>query len=77
MNKSIIKATITVTDFFTMLRYMKQKIYFAKLLLYYALTISGLTNRDGDYGTVGNQECFESIVEDASSFFREGEGDVF
>ena len=58
-----------------MLRYMKQKRSFAKLLCY-SLTICGLASRDGDYDTVGNQECFESAVGDASSFFREGEGDT-
>lgn len=60
-----------------MLRYTKQQKSFAKLLLYYALTICGLVNLHGDYGTVGSQECFESAVGDASFFFWEGEGDVF
>lgn len=77
MNESITKATIAVIDFLKNVKIHQTKsIFFAKLP-YCALTISGLANRDGDHGAVGNQECFESTGGDASSFFREGEGDVF
>lgn len=38
---------------------MKQKIPFAKLFLYYELSVCGLLNLYRDYGPVGNQERFE------------------
>lgn len=41
---------------------MKQKLSFAKLLLYYALPVCGLLNLYRDYGPVGNQEHFEPAV---------------
>lgn len=56
---------------------MKQKISFAKLLVYYTLPVCGLLNLYRDYGLVGNQECFESEVGHSFSLFWEDKGDAF
>lgn len=56
---------------------MKQKVSFAKLLLYYALPVCGLLNLYKDYCPIGNQECFKSEVGHSFSLFWEDEGDAF